>query len=232
MNPWKNTLWWRTYVCARVNVFATSKWWVCHDWSVYFFLILGLDTTWVCDCLFPSSIRLCLYIYLCLRSPSFTSSPLPPPLSIPYSIDFALWQTAVAFDPNPVICLYCVLNMVADEISMHYCHPVADSSTSACAAMRLLPAVSAVESLMLVDYFIFYRWIQGLFTGGNFGLQYIKSYVTLPQFNANAPLKWLLLACWASKHGICSALSRAFLFLKGFCLRLLILMLFWTCLTF
>ncbi len=36
--------------------------------------------------------------------------------------------------------------MVADEISMHYCHPVADSSTSVCAAMCLLPAAIAVES--------------------------------------------------------------------------------------
>lgn len=36
--------------------------------------------------------------------------------------------------------------MVADEISMHYCHPVADSSTSVCAAVSFLPAASAVES--------------------------------------------------------------------------------------
>lgn len=34
--------------------------------------------------------------------------------------------------------------MVADEISMHYCHPVADSSLSVCAVMCLLPAVTAV----------------------------------------------------------------------------------------
>lgn len=79
--------------------------------------------------------------------------------------------------------------MVADEISMHYCHPVADSSTSVCAVMHLLPAESVVESMMLVDYFIFYHWIQGLFTGWNFALLYIKSYVTLPQLNASSPLK-------------------------------------------
>lgn len=45
--------------------------------------------------------------------------------------------------------------MEADEISMYYCHPVADSSKSVCAAMRLFPAASVEESLMLVDYFIF-----------------------------------------------------------------------------
>lgn len=143
-------------VCERVCDQQSTWWRVCNDWSLcfFFFLILGRYDVGVWLCLFHSSIRLCLYISLCLRSPSFTSSPLPP-LSIPYSIDFALWQTAVAFDPNPVICLYCVLNMVADEISMHYCHPVADSSTSVCAVMHLLPAESVVESLMLVDYFIF-----------------------------------------------------------------------------
>lgn len=208
------------WVCA--NVFATSnphgdgsavievifffffffwKFWFRYDVGVYLFL---------------STTRLCLYISS--LSPSFTSSPLPP-LSIPYSIDFALWQTAVAFDPNPVICLYCVLNMVADEISMHYCHPVADSSTSVCAAVSLLPAASAVESDAAGLFHFFYHWIQSLFTGGNFGLLYIKPYVTLPLSNASAPLKWLLLACWASRHWI----SHAFPFLKGFCLGLLIL---------
>lgn len=182
MNPWKNALWWRVCVCVCVWTYLRPAIHMVTGLqrlkSLFFNFGFRYDVgVWLC--LFHSSIRLCLYISLCLRSPSFTSSPLPP-LSIPYSIDFALWQTAVAFDPNPVICLYCVLNMVADEISMHYCHPVADSSTSVCAAMRLLPAASVVERLMLVDYFIFYHWIQGLFTGWNFALLYIKSYVTLP----------------------------------------------------
>lgn len=130
--PEKNALWWRTCVwtCLRPAIHMVMG----LPWLK--FLILGLDTMWVCDCICSLPPSACLSIYLCLQSPSFTSSPLPP-LSIPYSIDFALWQTAVAFDPNPVICLYCVLNMVADEISMHYCHPVADSSTSVCVCCPL-----------------------------------------------------------------------------------------------
>ncbi len=204
MNPWKKH---SVMEDVCVNVFATRN---PHGDGSAMIEIFNFGFRYdvgVRLYLFPSSIRLCLSIYLSSVSLFHIF-----PLSISYSIDFALWQTAVAFDPNPVICLYCVLNMVADEISMHYCHPVADSSTSVCAAMCLLPAAIAVESLMLVDYLIFYHWIQGLFTGGNFGLLYIKSYVTLPQFNACTTLKWLLLACWASKNGICSALSREFLF--------------------
>lgn len=47
--------------------------------SLSFFLNFGFRYdvgVWLC--LFHSSIRLCLYIFLCLCSPSFTSSPLPP----------------------------------------------------------------------------------------------------------------------------------------------------------
>lgn len=133
------------------------------------------------------------------------------PLSIPYSIDFALWQTAVAFDPNPVICLYCVLNMEADEISMHYCHPVADSSKPHMCGYGFVSRCECGRESDASGLLHFYHWIQGLFTSWNFGLLYITSHVTLPQLKACTPLKWLLLACWAFKHRI----SHAFLFFKG-----------------
>lgn len=60
--------------------------------------------------------------------------------------------------------------MVADEISMHYCHPVADSSLSVCAVICLLPAATAVgaDASGLLEFF--YQWIQSLFTCRNSGI--------------------------------------------------------------
>lgn len=158
MNLWKKALWWRTCVFVCVNVFATSNphgdEFAMIEVFFYFFLFWFRYDVGVWLCLFPSSIHLSLYIYPCLQSPSFTSSPLPPFLFHTQSILLSDRQRLLLI--LILLSVYTVSsNMVADEISMHYCHPVTDSSTSVCVAMRLLPTVSAVESLMLVDYFIF-----------------------------------------------------------------------------